>query len=68
MIYFSNQIKYYFNPKDEFVNSDVHTNNIESFWALLKRGLTGIYQHASDEHLYRYLNEFTFRFNNKQLS
>ena len=53
---------------DELVRGDVHTNNIESFWALLKRGLTGIYHHTSDEHLFRYINEFTFRFNNKQLS
>jgi transposase-like protein len=53
---------------EEFVNGNVHTNNIESFWALLKRGLTGIYHHTSDEHLFRYINEFTYRFNNRQLS
>jgi transposase-like protein len=53
---------------EEFVNGDAHTNNIESFWALLKRGLTGIYHHTSDEHLFRYINEFTYRFNNRKLS
>jgi transposase-like protein len=53
---------------DEFVRGNVHTNNIESFWALLKRGLTDIYHHTSDEHLFRYINEFTYRFNNRELS
>jgi len=41
----------------------VNTNSIESFWALLKRGIMGIYHHTSRKHLNRYLNEFTFRLN-----
>ena len=41
----------------------VHTNSIESVWAVMKRGLHGVYHHASGKHLSRYVNEFTFRLN-----
>ena len=41
----------------------VTTNSIESVWAVLKRGLHGVYHHASDKHLDRYVDEFTFRLN-----
>jgi transposase-like protein len=48
----------------EYARDDgVTTNGIESVWAVLKRGLHGIYHHASDKHLHRYLDEFTFRLN-----
>lgn len=47
----------------EYVNGDVYTNGIESVWALLKRGLMGVYHHASPKHLGRYVDEFTFRLN-----
>jgi transposase-like protein len=47
----------------EYVRETVHTNSIESVWAVLKRGLNGVYHHASQKHLARYVNEFTFRLN-----
>lgn len=47
----------------EYVRDGVSTNGIESVWAVLKRGLHGVYHHASDKHLARYVNEFTFRLN-----
>jgi transposase-like protein len=47
----------------EFVRGDVTTNGIESVFAVLKRGLIGVYHHASPKHLGRYVDEFSFRLN-----
>jgi transposase-like protein len=50
---------------NEFVVGDAHTNTIESFWALFKRGYHGIYHWMSPKHMQRYVDEFTFRFNRR---
>jgi len=47
----------------EYARDGVTTNGIESVWAVMKRGLHGVYHHASEKHLARYVNEFTFRLN-----
>ena len=47
----------------EYVRDNVSTNSIESVWAVLKRGLHGVYHHTSKKHLGRYVDEFTFRLN-----
>jgi transposase-like protein len=47
----------------EYSRNGVTTNGIESVWAVLKRGLNGVYHHASKKHLARYVDEFTFRLN-----
>ncbi|MFI5201255.1 MAG: IS1595 family transposase, partial [Candidatus Kapaibacterium sp.] len=53
------------NHKYEYVNGEVHTNTIEGFWALIKRGIVGQYHHVAVRHLNKYLNEFCFRYNNR---
>ncbi len=47
----------------EYARGLASTNSIESVWAVLKRGLHGVYHHASPKHLFRYVDEFTFRLN-----
>jgi transposase-like protein len=46
-------------------DSTVHTNTIEGFFSIFKRGMKGVYQHCSAHHLHRYLAEFDFRYNNR---
>lgn len=52
----------------EYARGDVTTNRIEGFFSILKRGLNGIYHSVSKKHLHRYLSEFEFRYNNKELT
>jgi transposase-like protein len=49
----------------EYVNGDANTNTAESYFALLKRGVHGTFHHVSKEHLGRYCDEFSFRWNNR---
>ena len=50
----------------EYVRGDVHTNTIEGYFSILKRGITGTYHHVSPQHLKRYLAEFDFRYDERQ--
>ena len=49
----------------EYVRGNVHTNGIENYWSLFKRALRGTYVNCDDAHLFRYLDEENFRFNNR---
>jgi transposase-like protein len=51
--------------KKEYVRGDVHTNTVEGFFSIFKRGMRGVYQHCGDRHLARYLAEFDFRYSNR---
>jgi transposase-like protein len=54
--------------KDEYVNRImpwIHTNTVEGFFSVFKRGMKGVYQHCGENHLNRYLAEFDFRYNNR---
>ena len=44
---------------------NIHTNGIENFWSLLAHGILGTFRRVSGKHLQRYLNEFVFRFDNR---
>lgn len=49
----------------EYVRDSVHTNTVEGFFSIFKRGMKGVYQHCSEDHLKRYLAEFDFRYNTR---
>ncbi|KPP85531.1 MAG: ISXO2-like transposase domain/Transposase zinc-ribbon domain [Rhodobacteraceae bacterium HLUCCO07] len=49
----------------EYVRGDVHTNTIEGYFSIFKRGMKGVYQHCAKKHLHRYAAEFEFRYNNR---
>jgi transposase-like protein len=50
---------------DEWVRGDAHTNTVESYYSVFKRGMKGTYQHCQEKHLHRYAAEFDFRHNNR---
>ena len=49
----------------EYVRGDAHTNTIEGYFSIFKRGMKGVYQHCGEKHLHRYLAEFDFRYNER---
>jgi transposase-like protein len=72
----SDEAKYYSRIKDHFAGHEtvkhvdnewargpIHTNTVENFFSVFKRGMRGTYQHCSEKHLHRYLREFDFRYN-----
>lgn len=54
--------------KKEYVRGGVHTQNIENFWSLLKRGIIGIYHNVSEKQLHRYVDEFAYRYNSRKIT
>lgn len=51
----------------EYVRGDAHTNTLDGFWSLLKRGIIGIYHQVSVDHLHRYCDEFSYRYNTRDM-
>jgi transposase-like protein len=54
------------NHKIAYIDGEIHTNGIEGFWSLLKRGINGSFHHVSAKHLSLYLDEFMWRFNHRK--
>jgi hypothetical protein len=54
--------------KSEYVRGEVHTQAIESFWALLKRGIVGTYHHVDAGYLNQYVQEYAFRYNTRKIT
>ena len=50
----------------EYVRGNIHTNSIEGFWSLVKRGISGVYHAVSPKYLQSYLDEYTFRYNHRK--
>ncbi len=61
--YFSHQSTNH--SRGEYVRGENHTNTIEGFFSIFKRGMRGVFQHCSEKHLHRYLAEFDFRYSNR---
>src|SRR5208337_1168491 len=52
---------------NEYARGDVTTNTVEGYFAILKRGINGVYHHVGRQHLHRYLSEFDFRYNSRKI-
>jgi transposase len=48
-----------------YVMGDIHTNSVEGFWSLIKRGIGGVYHSVSEKYLQTYLDEYSFRYNRR---
>ena len=54
--------------RGEYGRGEIHTNTIEGYFSIFKRGMKGVYQHCAKKHLHRYLSEFDFRYNYRQVT
>lgn len=54
--------------KNHYTYGEAHTNTIEGFWSLLKRGIVGIYHSISEKHMNYYINEFNYRYNTREMT
>jgi hypothetical protein len=54
--------------RGEYLCGDVHTNSVEGFFSIFKRGMRGVYQHCKERHLHHYLAEFDFRYNTRKIT
>ena len=54
--------------RGEYVRDDVYTNTLEGFYSIFKRGMRGVYQHCGEQHLQRYVTEFDFRYNHREVN
>ena len=52
----------------EYIRGDIHTQNIDSHWSTLKRGVYGVFHHVGEDYLPCYLDEFEFRWNRRKIS
>lgn len=54
--------------KTDYYGTKIHTNTVENFWSVMKRGVYGIYHQISYKHLQRYCDEFSYRYNNRKMN
>jgi transposase-like protein len=52
--------------RETYVDGHIHTNSVEGFWGMVKRGITGVYHHVGRNYLQHYINEFAFRYNHRK--
>jgi len=57
--------EYVSQDRDAWIAGDIHSNSVENYFSVFKRGMRGVYQHCGEQHLHRYLAEFDFRYSNR---